>query len=128
MFKIGEKSVAYLNTPGREALSGMPSEEYFAQPEEKKKAFAPHLFHLLSGRHLQIVGLVPDDSEKGYVEQDYLGVDKTYYEPTDRGYEKHIRQFMEWLKAPAEDSERDQDAEIHKETKSAKDTKKSGPR
>jgi putative ATPase len=41
------------------------------------------------------------DSEKGYVEQDYLGVDKTYYEPTDRGYEKHIRQFMDWLKAPA---------------------------
>jgi hypothetical protein len=28
-------------------------------------------------------------------------VDKTYYEPTDRGHEKHIRKFMEWLKSPA---------------------------
>jgi len=38
------------------------------------------------------------DSEKGYVEQEYLGVDKTYYEPTDRGYEQSIRKFMEWMK------------------------------
>ncbi len=38
------------------------------------------------------------DSEKGYVEQEYLGVEKAYYEPTDRGYERHIRQFMAWLK------------------------------
>jgi putative ATPase len=38
------------------------------------------------------------DSEKGYVEQDYLGVDKRYYEPTDRGYEKRIKDFLAWLK------------------------------
>jgi putative ATPase len=37
------------------------------------------------------------NSEHGYVDQDYLGVDKTYYEPTGRGYEKHIRQYMQWL-------------------------------
>ncbi len=41
------------------------------------------------------------DSEKGYVDQDYLGVDKVYYEPTDRGYEHRIRQFLAWLKDPA---------------------------
>jgi putative ATPase len=41
------------------------------------------------------------ESEKGWVDQDYLGVDKTYYEPTDRGHEKYIRRFLEWLKAPA---------------------------
>jgi putative ATPase len=45
------------------------------------------------------------NSEKGYVEQDYLGVDKTYYEPTDRGHEKYIRKFLEWLKSPAAGSE-----------------------
>ncbi|MBI1369432.1 MAG: AAA family ATPase [Planctomycetes bacterium] len=39
------------------------------------------------------------DSEKGYVEQDYLGVEKKYYEPTDRGYEKHIRQYLQWIGA-----------------------------
>ena len=38
------------------------------------------------------------DSETGWVDQDYLGVDKTYYEPTDRGHEQRIRQFLEWLK------------------------------
>jgi putative ATPase len=29
-------------------------------------------------------------------DQDYLGVDKTYYVPTDRGYEKHIAAYLEW--------------------------------
>ena len=38
------------------------------------------------------------DSAKGYVEQEYLGVDKTYYEPTNRGHEKWIRDFLAWLK------------------------------
>ncbi|MCD4824688.1 MAG: replication-associated recombination protein A [Phycisphaerae bacterium] len=31
-------------------------------------------------------------------DQDYLGVDKTFYTPTDRGYEKHIQQYLEWVK------------------------------
>jgi putative ATPase len=35
----------------------------------------------------------------GYVDQDYLGVDKTYYAPTDRGYEAEIAQRMARLKA-----------------------------
>ena len=29
-------------------------------------------------------------------DQDYLGVDKTYYVPTDRGYEQHIAKYLEW--------------------------------
>jgi putative ATPase len=29
-------------------------------------------------------------------DQDYLGVDRTYYTPTDRGYEKHIAAYLEW--------------------------------
>ena len=29
-------------------------------------------------------------------DQDYLGVDRTYYVPTDRGYEKHIARYLEW--------------------------------
>jgi len=36
-------------------------------------------------------------------DQDYLGVDRTYYMPTDRGYEKHITAYLEWarkLRAP----------------------------
>ncbi len=31
-------------------------------------------------------------------DQDYLGVDKTYYSPTDRGYEKHLAAYLKWVK------------------------------
>jgi putative ATPase len=42
------------------------------------------------------------NSDKGWVDQDYLGVDKTFYQPSNRGHEQHIRKFLEWLKGPAE--------------------------
>lgn len=67
MFVVGSKSVAYLNAYGREALSGVSSETFFAQSEEKKKEYPAHILHLLSGRPLQIIALRPDASEKGYV-------------------------------------------------------------
>jgi putative ATPase len=38
------------------------------------------------------------DSATGYVAQDYLGVDKTYYSPTQRGYEQRIGQFLAWIR------------------------------
>ncbi|MBN1555061.1 MAG: replication-associated recombination protein A [Phycisphaerae bacterium] len=38
-------------------------------------------------------------------DQDYLGVDKNYYTPTDRGYEKHIRQYLDWAKSLREKKE-----------------------
>lgn len=38
------------------------------------------------------------DSATGYVSQDYLGVEKTYYVPTERGYEQRIGQFLEWIR------------------------------
>ena len=38
------------------------------------------------------------DFEGGYVDQDYLGVDKSYYEPTDRGYEATIAERMRRLR------------------------------
>jgi len=36
--------------------------------------------------------------EGGVVEQDYLGVDKTYYQPTDRGYEKRLGEYLAWAR------------------------------
>jgi putative ATPase len=30
-------------------------------------------------------------------DQEHLGVDKTYYRPTNRGYEKHIAAYLEWV-------------------------------
>ena len=40
------------------------------------------------------------DSDRGWVDQDYLGVEKQYYVPTDRGYEDRIGRFLAWLKQP----------------------------
>ena len=41
----------------------------------------------------------PHDFEGGFVEQDYLGVDKIYYQPTDRGLEADIgHRLSEWKK------------------------------
>jgi len=42
------------------------------------------------------------DFDGGFVEQDYLGVDIIYYEPTDRGYELEIRQRLESWRSRAE--------------------------
>ena len=39
------------------------------------------------------------DYAGGYVEQDYLGVDRIYYEPVDRGYEAEIADRMNRLRA-----------------------------
>ena len=38
------------------------------------------------------------NSETGFVDQTYLGVDKHYYMPVDRGYEKRIRDYLAWIK------------------------------
>ena len=39
------------------------------------------------------------DAPGGIVAQDYLGVDKTYYHPTDRGHEKKMAEFLAAFKA-----------------------------
>jgi putative ATPase len=38
------------------------------------------------------------DSPDGWVQQDYLGVERTYYEPADRGFEAEILQRMDELR------------------------------
>ncbi|MEM9916211.1 MAG: replication-associated recombination protein A [Planctomycetota bacterium] len=37
------------------------------------------------------------NADSGFVDQDYLGVDKTYYTPTGRGYEQRIAEFLKWV-------------------------------
>ncbi len=39
------------------------------------------------------------DSAEGWVDQDYLGVDRTYYEPTDRGKEAEFRERLDALRS-----------------------------
>ncbi len=36
----------------------------------------------------------PHDHAKGFVQQEYLGVDKNYYQPTGRGYERHMAEYL----------------------------------
>lgn len=45
------------------------------------------------------------EGEGGWVDQDYLGVEKTYYQPVDRGFEKEIRKRMDELKGRREQGE-----------------------
>lgn len=48
------------------------------------------------------------NSEDGWVDQDYLGVEKTYYEPVDRGFEAEIRERLEkWRAARRQPAEGD---------------------
>ena len=39
------------------------------------------------------------DSPDGWVDQDYLGVERIYYEPTERGYEATIGRYLAWARA-----------------------------
>jgi putative ATPase len=41
------------------------------------------------------------DSADGYVPQEYLGVERVFYEPVDRGYEAEIRRYLQRLKSIA---------------------------
>ena len=38
----------------------------------------------------------PHNNKEGFVKQDYIGVDKKYYQPVDRGYEQKIRTRMDY--------------------------------
>ncbi|MDR1486192.1 MAG: replication-associated recombination protein A [Planctomycetaceae bacterium] len=38
------------------------------------------------------------DSKDGIVNQEYLGVEKNYYKPTDRGFEVELNKRLEWIK------------------------------
>ena len=40
----------------------------------------------------------PHDHEKGFVQQEYLGVDKKYYLPTDHGFERQMADFLRRLR------------------------------
>ncbi|MEO0588303.1 MAG: replication-associated recombination protein A, partial [Planctomycetota bacterium] len=60
------------------------------------------------------------DAEGGVSAETYLGVDKTYYTPTDRGYEQRIADYLAWAKSlrartNEDDREERTDAEARRE-------------
>jgi putative ATPase len=52
----------------------------------------------------------PHNFSGGFVSQDYLGVDKMYYDPTDQGYEAEIKRRMEEQRKQAGQTTPDQPA------------------
>jgi putative ATPase len=49
----------------------------------------------------------PHDSPDAIVSQDYLGVDKVYYTPSDRGAEARIREYLAFVRRKTGESPRD---------------------
>jgi putative ATPase len=62
-------------------------------PKHLKDAHYKGAARLGHGKKYQYV----HDFPEGFVRQDYLGVDKTYYQPTSRGYEADIARRMKEL-------------------------------
>ncbi len=56
----------------------------------------------------------PHDSADGYVLQEYLGVERVFYEPTDRGYEAEISRRLADLDARSRVEEPGSDAPSHR--------------
>jgi putative ATPase len=54
------------------------------------------------------------DFENGFVDQDYLGVDKIYYTPTDRGYEAQIGERLTRWRASNEKADQAPDVNLPK--------------
>ncbi len=52
--------------------------------------------------------LYPHDSADGYVLQEYLGVDRVYYIPTNRGFEAELQRRLKNLKARGPHGDKDQ--------------------
>ncbi|HSZ57258.1 MAG TPA: replication-associated recombination protein A [Tepidisphaeraceae bacterium] len=50
------------------------------------------------------------DFPEGFVRQDYLGVDKTYYEPTERGHEAEIARRLKQLRAKGNEGGKSEDS------------------
>jgi len=77
------------------AMSDVKDNRTLPVPKEIRNAPYPGMADLW-GHHK---GYQYSHSYEGGVNPDrqYLGVDKTFYEPTDRGYEKHIRAYLQWV-------------------------------
>ncbi|MFC1560015.1 replication-associated recombination protein A [Candidatus Margulisiibacteriota bacterium] len=87
-----KSNAAYMGV--ERALSDLKSEETMDIPDALKGtgySGAGKLGHGIGYKYAH-------DYEGGYVEQDHIPKKKTYYEPTDRGFESKIKKRMEELK------------------------------
>lgn len=98
------QATTYLATAPKSNASYMAINQ--AMSDVKTGRTVPVPRHLRSGAYsgAKELGNATDyqyahNSETGFVDQTYLGVDKSYYQPVDRGYEKRIREYMAWLES-----------------------------
>ena len=79
---------------------------YTAMDDVRQQRTAAVPMHLRNAPH---PGMKAEGASLGYQyshdypggvspDQDYLGVEKTYYTPTDRGYEKHIAAYLQYAR------------------------------
>ncbi|MCD4699365.1 MAG: replication-associated recombination protein A [Phycisphaerae bacterium] len=87
-----------------------------AMSDVKENRTIPVPYHLRNAPHPKMkelyghsAGYQYSHKYKGGIspDQDYLGVDKNYYTPTDRGYEKHIAAYLEWARKLREEAKAD---------------------
>ena len=63
-------------------------------PRHLQDSHYPGAKRLEHGQGYEYAHNAPD----AVVAQDYLGVDRTYYRPTDRGFEARLQERWTWLK------------------------------
>jgi putative ATPase len=63
-------------------------------PRHLRDAHYPGAKRLEHGQGYQY----PHDHDAGFVQQEYLGVDKTYYRPTGRGYERQMAEYLRQIR------------------------------
>ena len=80
------------------ALSDIRQHRVLPVPVHLQDAHYPGAKRLGHGQGYQYA----HNAEEGWVEQDYLGVDRTYYEPVDRGYEAELKKRLDELRARKE--------------------------
>ncbi len=87
------------------ALADVRSRRVLPVPVHLRDAHYPGAKRLGHGEGYQYA----HDAADGWVDQDYLGVDRQYYEPVDRGFESEIRRRLEEIRErrsdPAQNSE-----------------------
>jgi len=76
------------------ALDDVRSKSVLPVPVHLRDAHYPGAKRLGHGDGYQYA----HDAEDGWVDQDYLGVERTYYQPVDRGFEAELRKRLEALR------------------------------
>ena len=80
------------------ALSDVREHRVLPVPRHLRDAHYPGAKRLGHGEGYQY----SHNAEGGWIDQDYLGVERTYYQPVDRGFESELRNRMDKLNARRE--------------------------